>query len=283
MKIFLADWSLYGLRRHVQKFGEELVSSEHAAELILSNDKVLPEIVRESLYGVVEGDSRGSRPDYGITRFSFEGKMSEQLAVCLPAWGTCNENLGAEEVGAVGVRFIPGSPLGDLFYDGLHVQLEKMKYTGFVSLQFSCRTDRQPIVVQFGVPWFGLYGLLEGMRGNIAEYFSSPWRLFECWNVVLPVLRGLYPSKHCNEVTVGGLDPGISEHVHLWSKGLQSTEQFVGVISFSHGHLPTACHEVLQLANRLVVPEKQYRTDICRELGSIWGAVRPKVFTPQST
>jgi hypothetical protein len=40
---------------------------------------------------------------------------------------------------------------------------------------------------------------------------------------------------------------------------------------------------VLQLANRLVVPEKQYRTDICRELGSIWGAVRPKVFTPQST
>jgi hypothetical protein len=280
MKVCLADPSLLGLRHLLYKFGHDVVEVPKSAELLIRNDEVLPEIIRLSLFGELETD-RSSRPHYGITRFAFEGKVSEQVACVLPVWGTCNENLGAEQVGACGVRFLPAGSLSELFHNGLHMVLEESKYTGFVTLLFAEGSDT-PISVNLGVPFHGIYALVECMRGSIVDFWLSPWRLFEQWSVVLPVWRGLYPGNVLNETVITGISPDISDHVHLFSKGVQQREHSVGLISSGHGNLNSACYKVLEIARRLVIPEKQFRTDFEYELGHTWKQLRPKLVSSQS-
>jgi hypothetical protein len=284
MKVFLSNASLFGLRRHLQKFGDELVMTAQDAELVLSQNE-LPSVVLESLWSVTPLSS-SHRPSHFISRFAFEGKLCDQVIVGVPIWGTCNENLGAEEVGCVAVRFLPEGSFSELFYNGLHVVLEETKYTGFVSCCFSIdslradSTDRVPYKVCLGLPWWSVYALLENIGGSLTDFWLSPWRMRESWSVSLPVLRGCYPGKLIQKITIGGLDPMLTEHVHLWEKGLENTQQFVGVVTSSHVNLDTCLFQVLQIADRLRIPEKQYRTDIKREVKYRWGELRPHVLKP---
>jgi hypothetical protein len=280
MKVCLADTSLLGLRHLLYKFGHDCVDMSKLPELVIRNDEVLPEIIRLSLFGELETD-RSARPHYGITRFAFEGKVSEQVACVLPVWGTCNENLGAEQIGAVGIRFLPAGSLSEMFHNGLHMVLEESKYTGFVTLSFAEGADT-PLAIHLGVPWHGIYALVECMRGSLVDFWLSPWRLFEQWSVCLPILSQLYPEYLVKQFVVGGVDPQIADSVHVFSKNIQLSSQFVGVVTGGHGNLNSACYKVLEIARRLVIPEKQFRTDFEFELGHTWKQLRPKLVSSQS-
>lgn len=286
MRVFIRDSSLFGLKRSLQKYGNDLVSSPESAELILTNDEVLPEVIRRELFGDInwrsEADSVIHWPDYFLTRFAFEGELSNQLAVGLPLIGMCNENLGAEEVGAVAVRFLPSCPKGDLFYNGLHMVLKEMKYTGFVSLSFLEGYD-SPVRVQLGVPCGAIYALVESIRGSYIDFMLAPWRLFESWCVALPILRGCYPGKEAKKVLIQGISPENADHCFPFSDGLQSLTQFVGFVSASHGSLSTACYRVLEIARSLVIPEKQFRTDIEWLLKRKWWDTQPIILPGKNT
>ena len=129
-----------------------------------------------------------------------------------------------------------------------------------------------------GVPWGGLYAVLEGVKGRLAEWFSAPSRLMESWASALVVSRAPWPYASTSErVFVEGVTHGVERHFWSSIKGfrqsLYTDSTVIGVATAWSPKLHRSAERVLATAQAILIPNKQYRVDLGESVAVRWAEV----------
>jgi hypothetical protein len=184
-----------------------------------------------------------------------------------------NNELGSPAEAGMACRYIHESPLCDVFgNETLQAALREMQYVGLVSV--SMVLDGRVTGIQTGAPCWGLYNLLEGIRGRTVEFLTGETTgLMESWTVGLLMSRFPWPfeARH-SQVKIGGMTPAIEKH--FWSletsgykRAFVSTGPLVGVATAWSPTLSEANRRALRTLEAIELPGKQYRTDVVSSVG----------------
>lgn len=273
MKVLLDQKGpLRGLKKHLEAQGDQLVTAESCtAELVVENPIELdPDLV---------GISRAiGDPTHTVTRWYTEGEFSQQTYVGIPLIGVMNDSNGAKvPVGLVG-RYVRPELFSWLFQeDGLLSFLKELNYSGFITYKLAWN---DVVGLQTGVPYWGIYGILEGVRGaKISDWLSRPFRLYETWTASVLVSRFPYPGKDTGERTsVGGL-----EGEHTWVlggdefKGVRMTgETEIAVVTWADGVINEMARGVRRVCQEIKIEGVQYRTDLADIARLRWSELRER-------
>lgn len=136
---------------------------------------------------VISGLGFKAHPDLQ-TQFTlslrWDGEWDEQLLLALPVRGTANGNLGPQDVVGWGSRYVDNSKLRVVFESDQVTQLVKqVGQTGFVSFGFAVGAGKCHVTSMWlGLPPFVIWNALEGVKGDLGRFYSSPMpRLYESW------------------------------------------------------------------------------------------------------
>lgn len=282
MKIYLnMSGPLSPLTRHFNLEGETVTSHKEEADLILDDPFVLPEFFNESSKDGTKSDvSNDLSTVYVLTRYYNVDHWTDQILVGIPLFGLMNNNLGPRV--CVGSAFRYLKPIVEsIEFDKYTLALQELGFQGFVSLLFNDTGDF--ISAQTSIPFYGLFGVLEGVRGKLGEWFADPNRLYESWVVSLLLTSHPWPNTS-TVVDKVKVIPNVSKEIekHFWSfPRSQQSQGLLGIatawagieddsVNGASGSLERANNFALRTAGSIDVPEKQYRTDLAIRVREKW-------------
>jgi len=148
-----------------------------------------------------------------------------------------------------------------------------MSYCGFISFSLGINPKSEVKMevrsVAFGVPYFGIFNALEGVKGRMVEFFSgSVPVLLESWTTSLALSRSPFPYEMVGTKThVGGVSPEVERHLTLLDsvrvKGstFVTSGTLVGVSSAWAHEMSESVRRAVRTLRGVELPDKQYRTD----------------------
>lgn len=276
MKVYLAS-QFMGLERKIQLEGGTIVKQSTDAELVLA-DPPVSGFDSTVLTGLGFHTYAGPKTTTHIFAKWFDGEeFSYQLFVGLPFLRLMNDDLGPPaEVGMAG-RFVESVFGESLFNEELVEVLRDMKYKGFVTFDQFGRTTKK---VWLGVPYLGLFNLIECMSGTVMEWFQKPKRLFECWTISSLFSRYPFPALggEIEKSELTGLKPEVEKHFSLMNyeiirRTVYTTMGVVGVATAWASEISGAAHRVLTTCRALDTKDKQFRTDLAWTAQERWERV----------
>lgn len=204
-------------------------------------------------------------PSLFVTRW-FDGTWHPQEFLGCRVMGMMNENLGMRVGTGYGGHF---GHVEGIWTKGLSNLLQEMGVRNFVTLgTFGGKVAS----CQAGVPFPGLFCLLEGIPCRLAEWLVKPQGLLESHVVGVVVSRPPWPYENSAErASVGGVGPSLLKH--FWSAGLGNhrkgyyvDDTLVGVSTGWAKNFGEANARALVSCRALDLPGKQFRTDLGAEL-----------------
>jgi len=221
-----------------------------------------------------------AQPDFFISRW-FDGAWHPQEFVGVLVSGLMNENLGPEIPAGFGGIY---KRVGEVWKSGLANLLREMKVRNFVTLGLT--RDLQVTGFQTGVPFPGLFCMLEGFPCRIVEWFQKPRELLESPTISVTMSRYPFPHQGKDEkVSVEGLSPAVQRHfwapyVNHHRKGHFTESTLVGVATGWAKTFGEANSRALTSCRAIQVPFKQFRTDVGAEVRNLFtqlGLIIPQV------
>lgn len=206
--------------------------------------------------------------DFFVTKwFSSKSDWSPQTMLGVPIKHLLPEMLGAQCPAGCSLRYVHNGPLVDVFMEHpcLGEVLREMSYNGFVSIGLALGIEFSICSIQTGVPFYGVFPLLEGSSGRLAEFLSGDTPRFrESWTTGLVLSTAGWPFVGCdNRLFVKPKAAGWEKHFWSWTlnvfgESMFSDDRLLGVAT---GWSPTLHESIrrckLTLGN-LDVPGKQY-------------------------
>ena len=203
-----------------------------------------------------------AQPDFFISRW-FDGAWHPQEFVGVLVSGLMNEGLGPEIPAGFGGLY---KRVGEVWKPDLANLLREMKVRNFVTLGLT--RDLQVTGFQTGVPFPGLFCVLEGFPCRIVEWFQKPRELLESSTISVTLSRHPFPHQGKDErVSVGGLSPAVQRHfwmpfVSKHRKGYFTESTLIGVATGWAKTFGEANSRALTSCRSIEVPLKQFRTDV---------------------
>jgi len=268
------------LGMQIEREGDELVSE--GAELTITDKAGAVEGPTVTVGGEMSSsmlnmlDIVSATPVACVSKWydPFAGWM-DQLVVSIPVMGMMNDDLGADVLSGMALRYIDQSPLGELFDNELlEMTLKQSKHTGFVSIGIT--PEGLACSVCFGIPWGGNLVVLEGCGQRLAEFFSCPERLMESWAVGLYVTRHPYPFATVGErAHVEGLGRSTAKHIYTphvtqYRNSFYTDNTMIALCTSWDKRLIDANKRVLSLCGKITVEGKQHRTDLNSAVQRTW-------------
>lgn len=278
MKIYLnMSGPLSPLYRRFNLEGDTVTVHKEEADLCLDDPFTLPQISDDMSQQSVETKQVMS---FFISRYFNRTEWDTQTLVGVPVCGLMNNDLGPQVVTGCGLRYLKqvnDRVLGH--FDGYTLALQELGFSGFVSLLFDQLGNI--ISAQTSIPFYGLFGVLEGVRGKLGEWFEQPNRLYESWVVSLLVTQNPFPNTKV-EPSCSKFEISKEIEKHFWSfPRSQQSQGLLGIatawagieddsINGASGSLERANNFALRTAGSIEVAEKQYRTDLAIRVREKW-------------
>lgn len=201
-------------------------------------------------------------PPTGFVTRWFDGEWHPQEFLGCRIRGVMNENLGLNMVSGYGGRY---GHVEGVWTPELAGLLKEMEIRNFVTLGLN---GGKIACCQSGVPFPGLFCLLEGIPSRLAKWLIEPRELMESCVVSIVVTRYPWPFQESHErASVGGITSGLLKH--FWSttlkshrKGYYVDDTFVGVSTGWARNFGEANARALVSCWTLQVSGKQFRTDL---------------------
>ena len=204
----------------------------------------------------------------------FEG-WGEQLIISIPVYGMMENNRGANVLSGMALRYIDNSPLSKLFDNILLSDtLKQQRHTGFVSIGIT--ENGVACDVEYGIPWGGNLVVLEGCQQRLAEFFTCPERLMESWSVGIYVTRYPFPFvKNGDRIHIEGLSKTTQKHIYTpfvehYRNSSYTDNTMLALCTSWDKRLIDANKRALSLCDKIIVDEKQYRSDINSAIQKKW-------------
>jgi hypothetical protein len=274
MKVFLnQSGPLAGLVRHLSHEGDEVVPEAEKAELCIPDPMELPAALLE---GLGSDFDPSLQPTHVVTRW-FDGQsFGPQTFVGIPLLRLWNNDLGPPVPCGIAGRFrAPNSEPIFVPPDIVLQYLKESRFTGFVSTKAS---GKSTLSMQTGVPYFGLYALLEQINSKISSFFLESGRLYESWCCALLVTRYPFPFAHfAPRTALEGLTPELEKH--FWTFGatqfrktLVTEGTVLGVATaWDKTHnLYQAVQLAQNTARKIACSDIQFRTDMTECVRKQW-------------
>lgn len=247
--------------------GCEFTSDRPSADLIVDGDAfgmMVPEVaLRVAGIDVYPG----ARPTHFLTRWFDERSWAYQTMVGIPLVGLMNENLGPEVSMGCAMRFIDSIGLRSVFENQtLTEMLRKMSYRGFVTMTYG-----EPGVqsMQTGIPFGGIFAVMESVKGKVSEWLVNPGRLLESWICALRLVR--YPFPYTDRAQSTAVNTNAEVDKHLWLEDVVQVRKVnytestsVGYVTGWHQMLGEAAWRVLRTVRNVGLEGKMYRTDLAQ-------------------
>jgi hypothetical protein len=270
------------LARHLEMEGDSIVTE--GGDVLISDKPV------KGFEGIVIGSHRefdrdilgylipqvsDKEPLFFLSKY-FDESFHPQVVLGIPLPGLMNGNLGPKVSGGCAIRYLTGNDKAESYYNSteLELLLKNCNYKGFVS--FLIDSEGVPSGIILGVPYYGLYAILEGLLCEISEFFKNPHeKLFsETWAVSIAVSKYPYPFKHEARSLVIK-DVPFSMEKHFWfnndvkriKESFHSNKTLIGIATAWDHTLKEAAGRALVSSWALNVAEKQFRTDIPKSCG----------------
>lgn len=243
----------------IVKKGEDLFLDEGA-------EGPIPTVAANALgFTFFEGEEA-----FTITK-RYSSTWLHQIYISFPLPTLMNDDLGRKiEAGRVG-RYIHNTQYEPLF-SMLSPLLTEMNYNGFISMRFN--KENNLIEILFGAG-LSLYAILEGVRGKISDFFSVSEAVLESWSVSLVLSRYPYPFKDESDRLFLKISSDAKKH--LWFFGLNSYRKSfytdltkICIVSSWATSANESARRVYRTCQDLVIPQKQYRTDVANVASTKW-------------
>ena len=212
-----------------------------------------------------------------VFRF-FEGGSASwrpQALLGLPIETLANDDLGPRCEAGLVCRYVdPGlDRLGFLWTPELEAVLREMSYCGFVSFGLFLPYDGLDVrlcSLQTGIPFNGIFNVLEGVKGRTVEFFTgeSSW-LQESWTVNLTLSRHPWPTVPPVPVRtfIKGLNREVLKHLRLFDTvsfrdSCYSDSLLLGCASAWALQFPEAIRRATRTLRSLDIEDKTFRTDV---------------------
>ncbi|KKN28981.1 hypothetical protein LCGC14_0848780 [marine sediment metagenome] len=289
MKIYVSmeTLELLPLKHHLVLEGSTLVNNQENPELTISesqrvvHDKtVIYSHVKfpHAILKALELNVVFSQCKYFFTKwYDYEKGWGKQVFLGIPIWGIMDGNLGKCEATGVCGRYVKNDQCPDIFLsDKLQTFLNDLRCRSFVSVEFSA--DNEISGIQTGVPYGGLYNLLEGVKGSILEFLLNPFenRLIESWTSNVLLTRYPWPfGEVADKISIHGVTPEVEAHVWFYEverfrRSIVSKSSTIARITAWGWELRESNKRVLRTAFDLRVPFKQFRLDCSRQAGEVY-------------
>jgi hypothetical protein len=212
------------------------------------------------------------KPDWFVSKRRNKGVWHDQTMIGVPLTTSMNQDLGIDMWSGCATRFIHESSYADWFKEPL-VDEFFANHNGFVTYGMN---DEGLTNVWFGVPFWGMMNVLEGMKEKITDYICGDSKLLESWCVSLAVSVHGYPEKKVVEAYhIGGVNPDLEKHFWPFQskvirKGLYSSSTMAGVVTAYHNYLNNAVSRAERTAWNLEIGNKQFRTDLFGYSSRMW-------------
>lgn len=296
MRIMLRGSEMSALERTLKAEGDKIVVRD--PELVLTT---IHEDINAFECPVVGGDYtfpssiltglgiRNSHPaDFYLFRW-FDRSWRPQTFIGLPLQRLLDRDLGPRVEVGITVRATHHAVDPTFDRPELVEILSSMNYIGFVSLGVSFEVspgsgDSVPYAIRsvhLGVPSYGLYAVLEGIRGRRREFFTGEEPLVqENWLSAYLLSRWPWPFEtKLGRADLKGLTDDTSRH--LWPLNM-STHRHVsytdsGEVAVATGWAETIseCHRrVLRTLWSIDLENRQFRTDLTSTIMGLWRRVQ---------
>ena len=155
-------------------------------------------------------------PPVGYAARSWNGSAwGPQTLVGFFAEGMLPGGAGAPCLSACAARYYAATPLAHDVWCSLELQ-SLLRSARFRGLLFALVDPNGDVVDVTSLPPAGaLCGVLEGVRGSLADWLAAPSALLESWTASLVVSRFPWPEENNGAVPVGPLEPRAARH--FWS------------------------------------------------------------------
>ncbi len=276
MRVYISskDGSLAPLKRRVELEGDEL-SSLRGADVILEG-AAWDEIPAQALKAF-DMDVNASLPVRWIAVRQFSEEFGNQTVLGIPFDRLMNDDLGPSISAGLATKFVQSEFLDKQFAKTRNL-FDAQKFNGYITISFN---KADPVKVETGIPYNGIYNLLEGTDGTVAEFLQSPPRLYESWVGNLLVSRAPYPYATENgRVRLKGLSQSVERHFWAYpfeevgKKTYAQTGTRVGIATaWSRDNLREVGQRLYVTCNAVHVPDRQYRTDfywhVCKRYAEV--------------
>ena len=289
MRIAVKGWTMISLGNQLEREGETI--TDDRPDLILSDELIesngVPVIGGDYQYPIEVVDAFGydtikdTTPNGVVFRW-FDRSFRSQILMGTPFTHLMNEDLGAKCEMGMAARFVSGDNVERLFNNDLLVKsLQERNYIGFVSFllytSFSLDELYKVVAIRTGVPYYGMFNVLEGVSGRLVEYLTGDTEtLQESWSCSQLLSRYPFPHKTtADRIYIDGINPGVEKHfywgdVQRHKRTLFTDSTRVGVSASWATNLPEACRRVLRTLRNLRVPLGQYRIDLTHQAIQTW-------------
>jgi len=289
MKVYVETTTdeLLPLRHHLALEGCSIVNNEKESELVISETNTL---VRDDrfIYSHIEFphailkalnlDVVFSETKYFFTKwYDYKQGWGKQTFLGIPIHGFMDGGLGRETTTSVCGRYVEGYKTPDIFTsDILHGFLNDLCCRGFVTIEFSAH--HEITIIRTGVPYGGLYNILEGAKGTLVEFLLNPFenRLIESWTSNVLVSRYPFPFElSCNKISIHNVTPEVEAHVWFYDidrfrRSISTKSTKVARVTAWGQSLSESNRRVLRTAFELSIPLKQFRLDSSRVAGGVY-------------
>jgi len=279
MKVKINGVEMSAVRYQLEEEGEEIVTTGEELLLtdiltktkgmVIGGNYIFPDLVVKAMgFEVVKENT-----EIVVMRW-FDRQWHPQVLIGFPLLKSANGDLGAPCEAGIACRYIHASPLVELFNSSALVDtLLGLRYVGLVSI---CTTLNGEVTqVRTGAPCYGMYNVLEGVKGRTVEFFTgeSP-ALMESWTVGIVISRFPWPFlTRLEPVAIKGITPTIKKHLWLletssYKHTAMAEGMLIGVATAWSQTLSEAARRTLRTLEAIEVPEAQYRTDVVNSVGS---------------
>jgi len=250
-----AQWP--AVAQQIELEGDTITEEEPELELDLRTETLPLQGLQALGYETVSGV-----PEFYACRW-FDGEWHSQEFLGVRVCGVMNENLGWDVPTGFG-GFYHRS--GFEWKPELASVLKQMKVRNFVSIGLT--SDLKVTGLQTGIPFPGLFCVLEGIPCRLGEWLAGPREILESATVSVAVTRSPFPYQgQDKKVLVDGLSMSVLKHLWLpftrrFRKGWFTESTLVGVASGWAKDWSGANWRALVSCRAVGVLQKQYRTDI---------------------
>jgi len=267
MKIYLKGTWVELLERRFKEEGDEIVKNSKEADLILEDGEKIGNEVLECIFSQVSKEPEFFRL---IRWFDYlKEDFRTQTIVGLPVLGILNKNNGAQEETGICCRYVQKSPV---FFDNLLLKglLKEMKYSGLVSLSITKDNKIRGLNLSGEL---SLLCLVEGIKGKLGEYISDPSvHSLESWTCSLLLTSFPYPYNS-SEKNLPSIKVEKDAVRHVWEFKNPYPNSKRAVVTSWATSLHEASRRTIRTCERILLFEKQYRSDLGDICSDSWGKI----------
>lgn len=292
MKIFIQHETdeLIPLSHHLTLEGNDICTDQSKADLVICegnsmvhDDRFIYSHVKfpHAVLKALGLDIHFARTNYFFTKwYDYKKGWGKQCFVGVPVYGLMDGGLSAQLPTVTCGRYVENDLSPGIFHsDVLQGFLNDLACRSFVSVEYS--EDHEITSISTGVPFNGLYNLLEGAKGSLGEFFLEPFknRFIESWTTNLLVSRFPFPSASASDkITIHHVTPEIEKHLWFFDitrfrRSISTTSTKVALVTAWGETLLESNRRALRTAFGLNVPLKQFRLDAVRHAGSVFDSL----------